>query len=228
MDLQPFAFVIGIDADIAALAGWAVLFLMPLGRFFCGFVVNECVALDQMERVAARRAVAVHHRHALRINPHRIDDEGVAFIMSDGIAPRARHHFGRVGSVETHMPNLIILIVDHGQAVLGLEDFHAQLHGEMKWRCIGRALIGRVGKIFALRRHFAAALYRGRGFGLENGVVVVTDQSVGVADPAPQAPHIGDGLRTARKGLEIEGVAAPASGEIGDIVGGGGGPGEGG
>ena len=137
--------------------------------------------------------------------------------MADGIAPGGGSHLCRMRCVQMHMTHLIVLIVDHGQAILGLENLHTKLHGEVKRGRVGRALVGRIGKVFALRRHFSVALHDRGGFRPQDGIVVVADQRVGIANAAGQAPQIAHRPRAARQRLEIEGVAAPSAGEIGNI-----------
>jgi hypothetical protein len=49
-------------------------------------LLDHVIALDHMQRLGVRRAVAVERRKVRNRDPDRIDDEGVAFIMADGIA----------------------------------------------------------------------------------------------------------------------------------------------
>ena len=50
---------------------------------------------------------------AFAVQPDSIDDQSIAFVMADGFSVPGRLHLRGMRRVETHMPQLRIICIDH-------------------------------------------------------------------------------------------------------------------
>ena len=125
----------------------------------------------------------------------------------------------RMGAVHAHAAYLVVLIVEERDLVLFLEDLQTELHRESERRLVGEALVRGIGERVAAERDFALLAHDLRGMGLQDRVLVVADEGVVVLLTGRRALEIVHRQRLARQGLEVEGIASPAAGEIRDPIG---------
>src|SRR5258705_2347147 len=99
-------------------------------RFLRLSSIDEPIALDDVHRLALRRAESVGRGVGLKLDTDRVDDELVAFIMADGMSHRRRRQFRRMPLAQPNVPNLIVVGVEDDDLVLQLEHLHAELDRE--------------------------------------------------------------------------------------------------
>src|SRR6266446_8408461 len=124
--------------------------------------------------------------------------------------------------MQAHMPDLLVLRVKDDDLILALKHLHALLDREEIRRRKNPALVGRVGNIVAAFGILAVPLHRRRGFRLQDRIDVIPDQRYGIAIHNRAAgifskpPQVHDRTGTYVRRLEIEHVAAPWAGKIGN------------
>ena len=161
-----------------------------------------------MQRFAERRAVHVHDGSRSQFEPDRIDHQRVAFVMTDGIAVPGGRDLRGMLLVQAHAADLVILHVKENDLILLLQHLHF-LNPEDVRRHHRQAIERRVWIVFAAAQHLAALLHHGRGFGLQDGIVVIA-AGIGVAAKAAYRTRAG------RRLLKSEGQARPGPCHIGD------------
>src|SRR5690242_13154208 len=135
--------------------------------------------------------------------------------MRDRIALPAGVHAARMRSIQPHVPDLVVLIVQQRNFILALHELNPELHGESEDRRPWRALIRRIGERLSGEGNGAALTQRFGRFALENGIPVIADKGIVVLGPIRQAHQVCDGTRTGGRRLEIKGIAAPKPRKIG-------------
>src|SRR6266550_720296 len=112
-----------------------------------------------MQSLRERRAVHVDHgKRPVSLNPHRIDDECVAFVMADGVAIPGRPYARRMRLVHAHIADLMIVRIDDGDLVRSLEHLHSNVP-KNKGHSSGPTLIARSRIWHSGQRDFAMSLH---------------------------------------------------------------------
>ncbi len=164
-----------------------------------------------MHRLALRRAEAVDRGETVHLHAYGINDQRVAFPMTDGIAHRRRLEIRGMHAVHANVADIGVLIVNDGDiAVLHREHLQGEPHRQGERRRDRPALILRIGKALARNGELALLLHDGRGFGRENRILIVAHQLAGIGGAVRTAAQIPQRLRTRRHPFEIERVLAPA------------------
>src|SRR6266446_10711319 len=126
LDLQALA-VTGVDGCTAhPHFDTAALLFALFRRRLCGRAVDQAIALNQMQGFAVRSAVIVDHGIAADFDADRVDDERVAFIMTDGVAAPRRSHTRRMLLIQADAANLLIADIEYRDLVLLLQHAHFQ------------------------------------------------------------------------------------------------------
>ena len=133
-----------------------------------------------------RRAVPIEHGIRAVPDPHRVDHQGVAFEMADGISIPRRCDLCRMRLVHPHMANLVIFVIEEGN-LAGLLEYLDCRGGKNEGYPAGPTLVARRRIADAGQRHFAVLLDDVRRLRLQDRVAVVADKLAVVArDAAPR------------------------------------------
>src|SRR5262249_52293944 len=94
LELETFAAVIEVNENAVAIGtvGAAVFLFILLESAACGLVIDKAVALDHMHGRALGRAVRVSHGDTADLDADGVDDQRVAFIVTNGVARPSRRH----------------------------------------------------------------------------------------------------------------------------------------
>ena len=211
LKLQSLA-VGGVDVN----APWATAkyFQVALGRHFgfCG--VDQAVALDQMQSLALRRAEGSTMVVGPTLMP-TVSMTSVSPAIDRRIAHRRRRRMFGMRGVQAHTADLVIRVVEDGDLILVLQHLQPLLVREDIGRRMGRALVGRVGKIDAAERRFASLFHDGRGFWLQYPIGVIANVGRVVEKTVLRRwLHSRHGSRPGGRLLVTEGTVRPCTGEI--------------
>ena len=102
-----------------------------------GPAIRQAVALDHMQLLRMRSAEAV--RPGLGVQPDRIHDEGVTFVAADQLAVIGRFQSLGMRPVQIDDARLMIVLIDDGHLVLGLQKLHGPHIAEDKGNAHGTA-----------------------------------------------------------------------------------------
>src|SRR5258707_5880974 len=146
------AFIVDGEVELKVLApvvwrwvGAPILFRVPFPSFLCGFVIDEPISFDYVQSLRVRRAVPVHRGKGSDLDPHGVYDQRVAFVMTHGFAIPGRRHLGRMRLVQTHVTNLMIVVIEDDDLVGLLQDLNGTTRKNKRHPC-GPTLVTRARK----------------------------------------------------------------------------------
>src|SRR6266446_81144 len=174
---------------------------------FAFLIIDHAIALGDVKLVGMRRSVIVDDRNLARLQPDRIDDENVAFVMADRFAEPGRFHFRRMLLVQPHVAHQMIALIDDEDAVLALRKLHGFAQIDDLRYPNGAADVVRLVDVPQLDFAFGVLLDDLAHPGLQNRVVVFGGDDF--LDVGPVDPLAFDGLAFLVAWNRQEGDLAP-------------------
>src|ERR1051326_484124 len=92
------------------------------------------IAFDHVQLVRVWRAERIDEQHPVRLFPDRVHDQSIAFEMTDRFSEPGRFWLGGMLLVEIDAPDLMVALIQNGDAVLGLQELHGLAHVQNRRR----------------------------------------------------------------------------------------------
>src|SRR5262249_32282977 len=130
-----------------------------------------------VQRRTVRSTVYINHGKWPDLDADGVYHQRVVFPMADRIPVPGRGELRGMRLIHTHMPDLMIVVIDEGDLVRLLEELHSLLESENKGHALGPALSARVPKRNAAQFDFPMLPHYLRRLGLEDRIGMITHPS---------------------------------------------------